>query len=71
MVSGPEFGDMVVIVGVEASAGSENRVNERIANTKAGKGRTLVSFMQRTLVKDEVRCQSNIYSIIRTIGTNF
>jgi hypothetical protein len=49
MFSGPEFGDMLVIVGVEANAGSDKRTKERMARTKVG--------MQRTLVKRESRCQ--------------
>jgi len=63
MASGPEFGEMVVIVGVEANAGSDKSRNENMTRTKF--------FMQRTLVKRGSRCQSDFHSKIRRINTNF
>ena len=54
---------MVVIVGVEANAGSDKRRNEKIAHKKF--------FMQRTLVVRQSRCQSDFYSKNRLIESNF
>jgi len=54
---------MVVIVGVEANAGSDKSKNEKMTRTKV--------FMQRTLVKRESRCQSDFYSKNRPIEPNF